>query len=106
MCPMVRSPLLLISTVNQTFPSGPAVRCQGRPLGNSVTTPEAVIRPIRLAPSPNQRFPSAPCAYLNLMRVIERPKAKSHGVEQKRALGLCARTLGHVARGEVPFVGR
>src|SRR5262245_28209502 len=58
-------PILPPLAVNQRLPSGPAVIPQGSLWGvgrlNSVTTPEGVIRPLRLAPpSANQRLPSGP----------------------------------------------
>ena len=56
-------------SVNQRLPSGPSVMSSGEALsslGNSVTTPAGVMRPMRLPEVPpnsaNQRLPSGPRA--------------------------------------------
>ena len=64
---VIRPISLLIKSVNQRFPSGPATIPTGSEsppgIGNSVMTPAGVIRPILLAfSSVNQRFPSGPAA--------------------------------------------
>ena len=58
---------LLPYSVNQRFPSGPAVMIRGFSPGvgswNSVTVPEGVMRPMALPPGPvsvNHMFPSGP----------------------------------------------
>ena len=62
---------LLLKSVNQTFPSGPAVMPNGRmrlPAGsvNVVITPAVVMRPMRLlSPLVNHRFPSEPAVMSN-----------------------------------------
>ena len=62
---VTRPILLLASSVNHRFPSGPVVMPQGPLYGvgteNSVNTPDVEIRPIRPASdSANHRFPSGP----------------------------------------------
>ena len=64
---VVMRPILLPGvSVNQRLPSGPAVMSSGEWLpagvGNSVTAPEGVIRPILPSDSANQRLPSGPGA--------------------------------------------
>ncbi len=53
-------------SVNQRLPSGPATMSWGMDptvgVGNSVTAPDGVIRPILPTDSTNQRFPSDPSA--------------------------------------------
>src|SRR5437762_2884605 len=64
---LTRLILLLLTSVNQRLPSGPAVIPPGQALAvgavKSVAVPAAVMRPmlpLTLLPSVNQRLPSAP----------------------------------------------
>ncbi len=64
---VVMRPILLPElSVNQRLPSGPATMSWGMEptvgVGNSVTMPDGVIRPILPTDSANQRFPSDPSA--------------------------------------------
>ena len=74
-------------SVNQTLPSGPAAICAGLLLavgiGNSVTTPLVVIRPILYVIaggkplfSVNQRLPSGPAAIEPAERTVPAPIEK------------------------------
>ena len=65
--PMVIFPIRPLDSVNQSFPSGPAVIPRGSPptvgTTNSVMAPAGVIRPILFPTnSVNHRFPSGPAA--------------------------------------------
>src|SRR5262249_23770492 len=67
--PTVTRPILFVPSVNQMFPSGPAVIPSGlEAVISEVTTPEVVIRPITV-PAVYQSAPSGPCVTSNAAAV-------------------------------------
>ena len=84
---LMRPMRLRFGAVNQTLPSGPPVIVCGpshvwMPVGNVVTTPCGVIRPIRPRPAVNQTLPSGPAV---ILAPAARDRAREPGDGARRA---------------------